>query len=101
MARHIGKNIVGNHLATKCELQLSYAIGLVEPVSVLVETFGISKITQDELEKLVRKSFPLTPHGIVDYLKLRQPIYVKIAAYGHFGHPELNLSCGKIINLSV
>ncbi|HKF50355.1 MAG TPA: methionine adenosyltransferase [Terracidiphilus sp.] len=88
MARHIAKNIVAAGLAERCEVQLAYAIGVAEPVSVLVETFGTGKLSPVELTALVRKNFSLTPKGIIEYLNLRRPIYQKTAAYGHFGRTE-------------
>jgi S-adenosylmethionine synthetase len=88
MARHIAKNIVAAGLADRCEVQLAYAIGVAEPVSVLVDTFGTGKISEEKLEELVRKNFQLTPKGIIESLKLRRPIYKKTAAYGHFGRKD-------------
>jgi S-adenosylmethionine synthetase len=88
MARYIAKNIVASGLADRCEVQLAYAIGVAEPVSVLVDTFGTGKVHADELVKLVRANFELTPKGIIDSLKLRRPIYQQTAAYGHFGRTE-------------
>ena len=88
MARYIAKNIVASGLAQRCEVQLAYAIGVAEPVSVLVETFGTGKLSSTELTALVRKNFPLTPKGIIEHLKLRRPIYRQTAAYGHFGRTE-------------
>ena len=85
MARYIAKNIVAAGLAERCEVQLAYAIGVAEPVSVLVETFGTSKLDESALVALVRKNFELTPKGIIESLNLRRPIYRKTAAYGHFG----------------
>jgi S-adenosylmethionine synthetase len=85
VARYIAKNIVAAGLAERCEVQLAYAIGVAEPVSVLVETFGTSKLDESELVQLVRKNFELTPKGIIESLNLRRPIYRKTAAYGHFG----------------
>lgn len=85
MARYIAKNIVAAKLARKCEVQLAYAIGVAEPVSILVNSYGTSKIDEKKLVKLVRKVFPLTPNGIIEHLKLRRPIYRLTAAYGHFG----------------
>jgi S-adenosylmethionine synthetase len=85
MARYIAKNIVAAGLADRCQVQLAYAIGVAEPVSVLVQTAGTSRITENTLVKLVRKNFELTPRGIIDELKLRRPIYKATAAYGHFG----------------
>ncbi len=88
MARYIAKNIIAAQLAEKCEVQLAYAIGVAEPVSVLVDTKGTEKTNVERIEKLVRKHFPLTPKGIIDHLKLRRPIYKQTAAYGHFGRNE-------------
>ncbi len=88
MARYIAKNIVASGLADRCEVQLAYAIGVAEPVSVLVDTFGTSRIDEDRLSYLVRANFKLTPRGIIDSLNLRRPIYRKTAAYGHFGRNE-------------
>ena len=85
MARHVAKNIVAAGLADRCEVQLAYAIGVAEPVSVLVDTFGTGKIDETKLEALVRKNFSLTPKGIIESLNLRRPIYKATAAYGHFG----------------
>ncbi len=88
MARYIAKNIIAAQLAEKCEVQLAYAIGVPEPVSVLVDTKGTEKTNVERIEKLVCKHFPLTPKGIIDHLKLRRPIYKQTAAYGHFGRNE-------------
>jgi S-adenosylmethionine synthetase len=88
MARYIAKNLVAAGIADKCEVQLAYAIGVADPVSVLVDTFGTGKIPQQKIGKLVREHFPMTPKGIIDHLKLRRPIYRKTAAYGHFGRSE-------------
>jgi S-adenosylmethionine synthetase len=88
VARYIAKNIVAAGLADRCEVQLAYAIGVAEPVSVLVETFGTGKIGSQQLTELVRKNFSLTPKGIIESLKLRRPIYQQTAAYGHFGRSE-------------
>jgi S-adenosylmethionine synthetase len=88
MARYIAKNIVAAGLADRCEVQLAYAIGVADPVSILVDTFGTGKISEDRLEQLVRKNFQLTPKGIIESLKLRRPIYKKTAAYGHFGRND-------------
>ncbi len=88
MARHIAKNIVAAGLAEKAEVQLAYAIGVAEPVSVLVDTFGTGKLSSAQLTELVRKNFSLTPKGIIESLNLRRPIYQKTAAYGHFGRTE-------------
>jgi len=87
-ARHIAKNIVASGLAEECTVQLAYAIGVAEPVSVMIETNGTGQVPDSRLTQLVRKLFPLTPRGIIDYLKLLRPIYLKTAAYGHFGRNE-------------
>ncbi len=88
MARHIAKNIVAAGLADRCEVQLAYAIGVAEPVSVLIDTFGTAKIDEDKIAELVRANFKLTPKGIMESLNLRRPIYRKTAAYGHFGRND-------------
>lgn len=88
MARYIAKNLVAAGLCDQAEVQLAYAIGVAEPVSVLVETQGTEKVPDDVLEELVRKTFELTPKGIIDSLDLRRPIFRKTAAYGHFGRTE-------------
>ncbi len=88
MARYIAKNIVAAGLAEKVEVQLAYAIGVAEPVSVLVDAFGTGKLSEPKITALVRKHFSLTPKGIIESLKLRRPIYQKTAAYGHFGRTE-------------
>ena len=88
MARHIAKNIVAAGLADKAEVQLAYAIGVAEPVSVLIDTFGTGKVASSKLSEIVRKNFSLTPKGIIESLNLRRPIYQKTAAYGHFGRTE-------------
>lgn len=88
MARYIAKNIVASGLADRCEVQLAYAIGVADPVSVLVDTFGTGKVDSGKLEDLVRANFKLTPKGIIESLNLRRPIYKKTAAYGHFGRSD-------------
>jgi len=88
MARYIAKNIVAAKLADKCEVQLAYAIGVPEPVSILVNAKGTEKVPIEVIDKLVRRHFPMTPRGIIDHLKLRRPIYKQTAAYGHFGRSE-------------
>jgi len=90
MARYIAKNVVAAGLADRCELQLAYAIGVSEPVSVLVETFGTNKVDEKKIALAVRDVFPLTPAGIIDALDLRRPIYQQTAAYGHFGRDEFS-----------
>ncbi len=92
MARHIAKNIVAAGLARRCEVQLAYAIGVAEPVSVGVNTFETGQVCEQRLAELVRGHFPLTPKGMIDYLKLRRPIYRKTAAFGHFGRTEESFS---------
>jgi S-adenosylmethionine synthetase len=88
MARYIAKNIVAAGLADRCEVQLAYAIGVAEPVSVLVDTFGTAKVDEKTISDLVRANFQLTPKGIMESLNLRRPIYRKTAAYGHFGRND-------------
>ncbi len=88
MARHVAKNVVAAGLASQCTVQLAYAIGVADPVSVMVDTHGTGRLPEDELVRVVRKVFPLTPRGIIDYLKLRRPFYRKTAAYGHFGRND-------------
>jgi S-adenosylmethionine synthetase len=88
MARHIAKNIVAAGLAQKCEVQLAYAIGVVEPVSIMVETFGTAKDENFDFVKFVSQNFKLNPFGIIQSLDLLQPIYRKTSAYGHFGRPD-------------
>jgi S-adenosylmethionine synthetase len=88
MCRYIAKNIVAAGLADRAEVQLAYAIGVAEPVSVLVDTFGTGKISEEKIEQLVRENFKLTPKGIIESLHLRRPIYKKTAAYGHFGRKD-------------
>ena len=88
MARYIAKNIVAAGLARRCEVQLAYAIGVAEPVSVLIDDFGTGTISVEKLQQLVRKNFQLTPRGIIESLNLRRPIYRKTAAYGHFGRND-------------
>ncbi len=92
MARYIAKNIVAAGLAKRCEVQLAYAIGVADPVSVLVETFGTGVVDSATLQKLVRENFKLTPKGIIEGLNLRRPIYRKTAAYGHFGRADADFT---------
>ena len=98
MLRHIAKNIVANGLAKKCEIQVSYAIGMKEPLSVCVNTFGTSSISEEEIVKLIKEKFDLTPNGIIEYLNLKEPIYTQTTNYGHFGKNELPWE--KIIKLT-
>jgi S-adenosylmethionine synthetase len=92
MARYIAKNVVAAGLADRVEIQLAYAIGVADPVSVAVDTFGTGKIEQDKISQLVRENFQLTPRGIIESLNLRRPIYRKTASYGHFGRLEPEFS---------
>jgi S-adenosylmethionine synthetase len=92
MARHVAKNIVAAGLAERAQVQVAYAIGVADPVSIMVETFGTGKVANAKLEEMIRRHFDFTPAGIIKYLDLRRPIYRKTAAYGHFGRsePEFN-----------
>ncbi len=92
MCRYIAKNLVAAGLAERCEVQLAYAIGVAEPVSVLVDCFGTGKVSEQKLEDLVRETFQLTPKGIIESLRLRRPIYKKTAAYGHFGRTDADFT---------
>ena len=92
MCRYIAKNIVAAGLAERCEVQVAYAIGVAEPVSLMVSTFGTSKISEEQIENLVRKHFDMRPAAIISQLKLKRPIYRKTAAYGHFGRNEPEFS---------
>ena len=95
MARYVAKNIVAAGLAERCEVQVSYAIGVAEPTSVAIETFGTGKIAEDRLEVIVRENFDLRPKGLIAQLDLLRPIYQKTAAYGHFGRTEESFSWEK------
>ena len=95
-ARYVAKNIVAAGLAEKCEIQLSYAIGVAQPTSILVDTFGTGKISDEKLVDIVRKNFDLRPAGIIKMLDLRRPIYKQTAAYGHFGRNDLDLPWEKL-----
>jgi S-adenosylmethionine synthetase len=88
MARYVAKNLVAAGLARRCEVQLAYAIGVAEPVSVLVNTFGTGAVAEERLTELVRDNVPLTPKGMIEHLKLRRPVYRATAAFGHFGRTE-------------
>jgi len=92
MARYVAKNIVAAGLAERCEVQLAYAIGVAEPVSVHVDTFGTGKVSEERLVGLIRDAFPLTPKGMIEHLQLRRPIYRATAAFGHFGRTESTFS---------
>ena len=89
MARHIAKNIVANKLAKKCEIQLSYAIGVAKPISIYINTFGTNTIPEEKIIEKINKKFDLTPRGIINYLELQKPIYKKTTNYGHFGKSDL------------
>lgn len=91
MARYIAKNVVASGIASRCQIQLSYAIGVAEPTSVLVDTFGTAKVSEALIEDTIRNNFKLTPKGIIDTLDLKRPIYAQTAAYGHFGRNDIDL----------
>ena len=95
-ARYVAKNIVASGLATKCEVQIAYAIGVAKPVSVMVETFGTAKIDEEEISRLITEMFDLRPAAIIDRFQLRRPIYKKLAAYGHMGREDLNAPWEKL-----
>jgi len=95
MARYIAKNIVSADLAKKCAVMLAYAIGVTEPVSVMVDTYGTGKIPESRLVELIKKNFQLTPKGMIEMLRLRRPIYLPTAVYGHFGRNEPNFTWEK------
>jgi S-adenosylmethionine synthetase len=95
MARHVAKNVVAAGLAEECEMQIAYAIGVAEPVGVCVNTHGTSKVAEDRIATAVREIFPLTPKGIIDYLKLRRPIFRKTASGGHFGRNDPDFTWEK------
>ena len=90
-ARYIAKNVVAAGLADKCEIQLAYAIGVAQPVSIAVDTFGTNHVPEDKIIEVIRKEFRLTPKGIIETLNLRRPIYQQTAAYGHFGRTDIEL----------
>ena len=95
VSRYIAKNIVASGIADRVEVQLAYAIGIPEPVSILVDTFETGKISEEKIVKLIRKNFNLTPKGIIEHLNLRRPIYRKTAAYGHFGKNDPDFTWEK------
>ena len=97
MLRHVAKNIVANGYAKKCEIQVAYAIGMKEPLSIWVNTFGTNTIPEEEIVNIIKEKFDLTPNGIINYLKLKEPIYTKTTNYGHFGKEDL--SWEKIIKI--
>lgn len=92
MARYAAKNVVAAGLANRCEIQLGYCIGVAEPVSIMVDTQGTGEIPDKEIEKRIRKHFDFTPHGMIEHLQLKRPIFRKTAAYGHFGREEENFT---------
>ena len=100
-ARYVAKNIVAAGLADKCEIQLSYAIGVAQPTSIMIETFGTGKISDEKLVAMVRENFDLRPAGIIKMLDLRRPIYKQTASYGHFGRNDLNLPWEKLDKVEV
>lgn len=100
-ARYVAKNIVAAGLADKCEIQLAYAIGVAQPVSILVDTFGTGKLPEEDIVALIEKNFELRPAGIIDMLNLKQPIYKKTAAYGHFGRTDIEFPWEKIDKVEV
>ena len=95
-ARYAAKNIVAAGLADKCEIQLSYAIGVAQPTSIMVDTFGTGKVSEEKLVEIVRENFDLRPAGIIKMLDLRRPIYKQTSSYGHFGRNDLNLPWEKL-----
>jgi len=97
MARYLAKNIVAGALAEECMVQLAYVIGLREPVSVMVDTKGTGKIPDEKITKIIRDNFDLSPRAIIEYLRLRRPIYRKTAAYGHFGRNDKDFTWRKRI----
>lgn len=100
-ARYVAKNLVAAGLADRCEVQLAYAIGVARPVSIMVETYGTGKVADTEIVKLIQTNFDLRPAGIIKELNLRRPIYQQVAAYGHFGRPDLDLTWEKIDKASI
>ena len=92
MARYVAKNIVAASLASRCEVQLAYAIGVAEPVSVMIDAFGTAAVPEEKISEAVREVFDLTPEGIISRLELLRPIYRKTASYGHFGRNEETFS---------
>ena len=96
MARYVAKNIIAAELAKRCEVQVAYAIGVAEPVSVMIDTYGTGRVSEDQIENSIRKSFDMRPAGIIKMLDLKKPIYKMTAAYGHFGRTELGFTWEKI-----
>ncbi|MFH1448099.1 MAG: methionine adenosyltransferase, partial [Candidatus Micrarchaeota archaeon] len=95
MARHIAKNVVAAGLADKCEVQLAYAIGVAQPVSILVSTHGTNKVPEEKIEEIIKNHFDLRPKAIIDYLQLKRPIFEKTSAYGHFGRSDPDFTWEK------
>lgn len=100
-ARYVAKNLVAAGLADKCEIQLSYAIGVAEPTSIMIDTYGTGKIDDDNLINIIRQNFDLRPAGIIEMLNLRRPIYKQTASYGHFGRPDLKLPWEELDKVDV
>ena len=100
-ARYVAKNIVAAGLADKCEIQLSYAIGVAHPTSIMVDTFGTGKLSNEKVVDIIRQNFDLRPAGIIKMLDLRRPIYRQTAAYGHFGRNDLDLPWEKLDKVSL
>ena len=100
-ARYVAKNMVAAGLADKCEVQLSYAIGVAHPTSIEVDTFGTGKLSDDRLVEIIREHFDLRPAGIIKMLDLRRPIYKQTAAYGHFGRTDVDLPWEKLDKVDV
>jgi S-adenosylmethionine synthetase len=92
MARHVAKNLVASGVAERLTLQVAYAIGVADPVSIMVETFGTGRVADEKITSVVREVFDMTPKGMIEYLDLRRPIYRQTAAYGHFGREEPGFS---------
>ena len=95
-ARYVAKNIVAAGIADKCEIQLSYAIGVAHPTSIMVDTFGTGKLDGEKIVEIIRENFDLRPAGIIKMLDLRRPIYKQTAAYGHFGRTDVELPWEKL-----
>ena len=100
-ARYVAKNIVAAGLADKCEIQLSYAIGVAHPTSIMADTFGTGRVSNEKLVEIIRENFDLRPAGIIKMLDLRRPIYKQTAAYGHFGRNDLELPWEKIDKVDI
>ena len=100
-ARYVAKNLVAAGFADRCEIQLSYAIGVARPTSIMVDTFGTGKLDEEKIVEIIRENFDLRPNGIIKMLDLRRPIYKQTAAYGHFGRTDLNLPWEKLDKVDV